>query len=415
MKKEMIPNGWEKATIGSLIKEEPKSKIQVGEAANFGEYPFFTSGDDVLQHTEALVDGEKIYMATGGCANVKYYNKKASYSTDTYVISTNEKINTKYLYYEIDRLNYYINANYFLGSGLKHLQKKDFKKHEIIFPTSIKEQEKIVSLLTKIDIAIEQTKSLIDKYANIKKGLMHDLFAYGIDEKGQIRSEKTHKFKDSPLGRIPVEWEVVKIKDLSNKGYLRTGPFGSSLKMEHWRESGIPVITIGSIGEHDFLLDKLLFIDEEKANDLSVYRMEKGDILFSRVADIGRSLVIKENNVGWVMSSNFMRLRINSSLILPDFLYTYIKNSEMFKKEVAEQTNASGRAVTNSSIVNSLDFLKLSIAEQKRILDRLQKTDAVIESENRTIANLQAQKQGLMSDLLTGKVLIKEEQKYDFK
>ena len=39
---------------------------------------------------------------------------------------------------------------------------------------------------------------------------MQDLFTKGIDEKGNIRSEETHEFKASPLGRIPIEWEVDK-------------------------------------------------------------------------------------------------------------------------------------------------------------------------------------------------------------
>ena len=37
---------------------------------------------------------------------------------------------------------------------------------------------------------------------------MQDLLTRGIDEHGNLRSEQTHEFKDSPLGRIPVEWEV---------------------------------------------------------------------------------------------------------------------------------------------------------------------------------------------------------------
>ena len=37
---------------------------------------------------------------------------------------------------------------------------------------------------------------------------MQDLLTRGIDENGTIRSEETHAFKDSPLGRIPAEWDV---------------------------------------------------------------------------------------------------------------------------------------------------------------------------------------------------------------
>ena len=59
-----------------------------------------------------------------------------------------------------------------------------------------------------MDQAIEQTEALIAKQQRIKTGLMQDLLTRGIDEHGNLRSEQTHAFKDSPLGRIPVEWDV---------------------------------------------------------------------------------------------------------------------------------------------------------------------------------------------------------------
>ena len=72
------------------------------------------------------------------------------------------------------------------------------------------EQIKITKILSTVDQAIEQTEALIAKQQRIKTGLMQDLLTRGIDEDGNLRSEDTHEFKDSPLGRIPVEWEVSK-------------------------------------------------------------------------------------------------------------------------------------------------------------------------------------------------------------
>ena len=70
------------------------------------------------------------------------------------------------------------------------------------------EQSKIAEILSTVDQAIDQTEALIAKQQRIKTGLMQDLLTRGIDENGNLRSEETHEFKDSPLGRIPVEWEV---------------------------------------------------------------------------------------------------------------------------------------------------------------------------------------------------------------
>jgi len=77
----------------------------------------------------------------------------------------------------------------------------------VVWPSS-PERSKIAEILSTVDRAIEQTEALIAKYQRIKTGLIHDLLTHGIDENGSIRTEATHKFKDSLLGRIPAEWAV---------------------------------------------------------------------------------------------------------------------------------------------------------------------------------------------------------------
>src|ERR1017187_1516580 len=81
-------------------------------------------------------------------------------------------------------------------------------KCSVTYPSSTEHQAKIAEILSTVDRAIEQTEALIGKQQRMKTGLMQDLLTLGIDEHGNLRSEQTHAFKDSPLGRIPAEWEV---------------------------------------------------------------------------------------------------------------------------------------------------------------------------------------------------------------
>ena len=92
------------------------------------------------------------------------------------------------------------------GTSFPAISAKDLSKVSIKLPP-LSEQQKIAQILTKVDEAITQTEKLIAKYQRIKTGLMQDLLTKGIDKNGNIRSEATHEFKDSHLGRIPVEWE----------------------------------------------------------------------------------------------------------------------------------------------------------------------------------------------------------------
>lgn len=59
------------------------------------------------------------------------------------------------------------------------------------------------------DEAIAHTSSLIAKLKHMKAGLLHDLLTRGLDENGELRDAIAHpeQFKDSPLGRIPKDWE----------------------------------------------------------------------------------------------------------------------------------------------------------------------------------------------------------------
>lgn len=75
-----------------------------------------------------------------------------------------------------------------VGSGLPNIQKKELSKVQIQFSTNKQEQEKIAEILTTIDIAIDKTTAIIEKYKAIKEGLLQDLLTNGIDENGNIRS-----------------------------------------------------------------------------------------------------------------------------------------------------------------------------------------------------------------------------------
>ena len=98
------------------------------------------------------------------------------------------------------------------------------------------EQAKIAEVLSTVDRAIEQTEALIAKQRRIKTGVMQDLLTRGIDGHGNLRSEQTHEFKDSPLGRIPVEWDPM---PLGSCGQWFSGGTPSKAIQRFWG-GGVP-------------------------------------------------------------------------------------------------------------------------------------------------------------------------------
>lgn len=267
------------------------------------------------------------------------------------------------------------------------------------------EQTKISEIFLTVDRAIEQTEALIAKQQRIKAGLMQDLLTRGIDEHGNLRSEQTHKFKDSPLGRIPAEWDVAPISRCGARGrpYLRTGPFGSDLNTKHWAEYGVPVLTIGSLGEGEVLQKDLLFISESSADRLNGFQVIPGDIVFSRVADIGRSLVIQSEHSGWVISSNLMRISLDRNRARPTFLYRNIVSNTAVRAQLNTTSNSGGRDLVNGPILRALLFPWPDPDEQDRINERLDVIESSIRNLNKCLRKTHAHKTALMQGLLTGR------------
>ena len=149
LKKE-IPEGWRIKELGDILEESDKSKVQVGDAkTNSGKFPFFTSGEEIILYKDAFVDGPYCYLNTGGNADVKFFEGKSSYSTDTWCISFD-----KYTYMMKEYLLFIkpsMDKLFFSGSGLKHLQKEVFKKQKILIPNddTLNQFNKIVEVCNR--------------------------------------------------------------------------------------------------------------------------------------------------------------------------------------------------------------------------------------------------------------------------
>jgi type I restriction enzyme S subunit len=398
----LIPEGWRKEELGSFFIEKPKSNLKVSDAANFGPYPFFTSGEAILQHNTKQLDGRHIFLATGGVANVKYYDGEAAYSTDTYTVGTKEKIDTRFLYYGLLNIIDYINANYFEGSGLKHLQKKEFKRHLFLYPEDSEEQQTIASILSKTDEAIAETEKLIAKYNRIKTGLMHDLLTKGIDENGNIRSEETHEFKDSPLGRIPKEWDCPRIDDI--KVFLTSGSRGWA---KYYSVEGSKFIRITNLKRNQIEID----CEDMKYVGLPITveglrsKLQPGDLLISITADLGIIGVVPNEFGDAYVNQHIALVRLNLKEVNPIFI-GYFLASARGQREFSLLNDGGAKAGLNLKTINNLFVLKPSLSEQDRIVERIESINYTLNGIKHQYLKLGRIKAGLMQDLLSARIRV---------
>lgn len=272
------------------------------------------------------------------------------------------------------------------------------------------EQQAITRILDAVDGAIRNAELLVAKLRQLYAGLATDLLTQGIGNDGEIRHLKARpaEFKDSHVGHVPLEWEVAPLRQYgsTDRPYLKTGPFGSNLNQDHWVDVGVPVITIGSLGEGTFVDDDLLYVSERTARALRSYAVAPGDVVFSRVADVGRSVVVRDPQSGWIMSSNLMWLSVDQRRAMPDWLQANLAAHPKVRAQVRALVNAAGRDVANAAIINAVQFPWPSLSEQKRVVAALRAADARMRVEEAAAVKLRLLRQGLREVLLSGRVSV---------
>ncbi len=331
-------------------------------------------------------------------------NKVVTMSMDVVKIEPNEQIDKNFLYYRLcldDVHNYIFSIS--AGSTVLHLDLNWLPQLEFSVPLSLPEQRKIAEILETVDNAIEKTERIIEKYKRIKQGLMQELLTKGIDENGQIRNEETHRFKDSPLGRIPEEWDVV---ELNNKKATIIITDGSHYSPRPVKDSKYYIVNIENIINGRIKLNMCKKISKEDYKNLVANgcKPENNDVLFTKDGTIGISLVFKLNNENIVLLSSIAILRPSPKL--DSYFLKYCLESNHIKKQLDILTGGSALKRVVLRDIKNFQIPLPPPPEQKRIASILSQVDETIEKEQGYKEKLEEIKRGLMEDLLTGKVRV---------
>ncbi|MDI6744247.1 MAG: restriction endonuclease subunit S [Thermodesulfovibrionales bacterium] len=324
------------------------------------------------------------------------------------LLEPDSRLDSKFVFYLLSQ--YYREGRIYpyqqKTTGIINFKFQEYFEEFCSIPSKLPEQSKIAEILSTVGKAIDKTEALIQKYQRIKQGLMQDLLTKGMDENGDIRSEKTHKFKNSPLGRIPEEWEVNPIgKECKQSGgSIQTGPFGSQLHAKDYKENGIPIITVEHLAEGKILHQNLPLVGEADYRRLRKYVLKYGDLVFSRVGAIDRCSFTSYKEEGWLFSGRCLRVR-GGSRFDAKFL-SYLLNYDTCRQWILNNAVGSTMKCLNTTILSNLPIKMPTLPEQSRIASILSKVDETIDKEQAYKQKLLSLKSGLMEDLLTGKVRV---------
>ncbi len=163
-------------------------------------------------------------------------------------------------------------------------------------------------------------------------------------------------------------WSTVAQVGHDSEQTVLTGPFGSNLGHEDFVDAGVPVLTIGCLTQHGLSLAKALFVDNAKANGLGRYRVREGDVLFSRMASVGRAEVVTAQFNGALINYHLMRLRLADEAVSPRYFVYYVRGSEAVKSYVRDVNHGATRDGINTSQLLDMPILVPPLAEQQRIV-----------------------------------------------
>lgn len=276
------------------------------------------------------------------------------------------------------------------------LNKAKLKKIEFILPQTKSEQLKIAEILSILDRAIEKTEALIDKQERTKNGLLQDLLTRGIDERGNVRSQETHSFRDSPLGRIPVDWACAPLSK-----FVPSAQYGVSTSLG---DTGQPVLRMNNLCDGEAELSQLKYTDFAVPEGLW---LRPGDVLFNRTNSwehVGRSGIWRGQLERATFASYLVRLNPDVSLLLPELLCTWLNwdatqiRMRQFATPGVQQVNINP---TNLRLL--LAAFPQSLHEQQTIVEHVATYRKVFQDTRAALKKLLALKSGLMLDLLTGR------------
>ena len=209
-------------------------------------------------------------------------------------------------------------------------------------------------------------------------------------------------YKQTEVGVIPEDWEVVRIGDL--QPFVTSGSRGWA---RHYSEIGSPFIRITNLSRKNIYLNltEMRFVDLPESNsEMRRTELQDGDLLISITADIGivGYVTAKVSKPAYI-NQHIALIRFDSVKVYAKFV-CYFLSSAISQKLFRFLTDAGAKLGMNLTTVMRIPVaIPPTKAEQQAIAEALSDADALIESLEQLLTKKRLLKQGAMQELLTGK------------
>ena len=215
-----------------------------------------------------------------------------------------------------------------------------------------------------------------------------------MDNKTKIPSN----YKNSPLGLIPNDWEVMGLGEI---GDFKNGINKDKEEFGH----GYPFVGLMDVFDIPKVYTGEFSLVNTTENERRDFDLQKGDVLFVRSSvkpiGVGLSTLVCQDMLNTTFSGFLIRFRENGKL---DFEYkAHCFYEENFRQRLLNKSTISANTNINQVALKSLKIPIPPLPEQKAIASLLSTWDAAIQNNAQLIAQKEQYKKWLMQQLLMGK------------
>jgi type I restriction enzyme S subunit len=241
------------------------------------------------------------------------------------------------------------------GANLPRLSPKALAEFEIPLPP-LSEQKRIADILDKADSIRRKRQEALTFRNQFLQSTFLEMFGDPATNSNNLPLRELSEFYVNP------------------KDGTKCGPFGGALKKEEYVPAGVPVWNMDNIADDGRLVPNIrLWISKEKYEDLSSYSVKDGDIIISRAGTVGKMCVVRAGLKESIISTNLIRLRLNS-LLIPEF---FVSLMVFFKGRAGRLKTGPDGAFTHMStgVLDKLTFPCPSVGAQRDFVSIMEQMD----------------------------------------
>ena len=404
-----IPESWEWVKLGDLCV------ISTGKKdANFGspngDYYFFTCAKEPIRCDSFSFSGESILMAgNGDISNISYYVGDFEAYQRTYVVQPFiEQTYLLYLYYHLNSNWVRYNSDKTFGSAIPYIRLGNVQNYLVALPPLAEQQrivakiEELMPLVEEYGKAEEQLTTLNTDFPDkLRKSILQQAIQGKLTERAaadepasellkRIRAEKERLIKEGKIKKektlppiteeempfeIPENWEWVRIGEV-----FEVNPRNSVSDDTDVGFIPMPLLEPGYVNKHTY--QKRIWKDIK----YNFTHFQNGDVVFAKITPCfqnRKSAIICDLPNGYGAGTTELHvLRSYSRLILNEYALWFVKNERFIVDGVEHFTGSVGQQRVGTDFIKQYPFPLPPLAEQQRIVDRVNELLALCDELN---------------------------------